>query len=78
MNHIGIHNFLEPVGLLHYQEVFQIKGYDVESDFCTLTPEDLDEMKISDGEHRATLLHAGKLAGKTSGENPGVTWRRAA
>ncbi|XP_072024214.1 uncharacterized protein [Amphiura filiformis] len=58
MNHIGISNFLEPVGLLRYCDVFQIKGYDVETDFCTLTSEDLDDMNIKDEDHRATLLHA--------------------
>ena len=60
MNHIGINNFLEPVGLQRYSDVFQIKGYDVESDFCLLNDHDLDEMKITDPEHRGILLRAGE------------------
>ena len=60
MNHIGINNFLEPLGLLQYSDVFQIKGYDVESDFCLLNDNDLNEMKITDPEHRGILLRAGE------------------
>ena len=60
MNHIGISNFLQPVGLLRYCDIFQIKGFDIETDFCNLSSQDLDEMNITDEEHRSLILDAGK------------------
>ncbi|XP_038051455.1 uncharacterized protein LOC119739034 [Patiria miniata] len=58
MNDIGINKFLGPLGLHQYADIFQIKGYDVESDFCTLDKDDLDAMNITDKEHRGTILQA--------------------
>ena len=59
MNDIGINKFLGPLGLLQYAEIFQIKGYDVESDFCSLNTGDLDAMNITHAGHRETILQAG-------------------
>ena len=59
MNDIGINKFLGPLGLLQYADIFQIKGYDVESDYCTLDKGDLDAMNITHVEHRETILQAG-------------------
>ncbi|XP_071785540.1 uncharacterized protein [Asterias amurensis] len=58
MNDIGINKFLGPLGLLQYAEIFQIKGYDVESDFCSLNTGDLDAMNITHAGHRETILQA--------------------
>ncbi|XP_077983474.1 uncharacterized protein LOC144438292 [Glandiceps talaboti] len=54
----AIESFLEPLDLMQYLEIFQTKGYDRETDFSTLTDVDLDELGITDDDHRGMILHA--------------------
>nr|XP_002741570.1 PREDICTED: uncharacterized protein LOC100377597 [Saccoglossus kowalevskii] len=57
MDDCAIVSFLEPIGLMQYLETFQTKGYDRESDFCRLTDTSLDDLEITDIDHRNALLH---------------------
>ncbi|XP_070575213.1 uncharacterized protein [Ptychodera flava] len=54
----AIASFLEPLDLMQYLEVFQTKGYDKELDICNLTHNDLDELGITDDDHRGMILDA--------------------
>ncbi|XP_071958819.1 uncharacterized protein [Antedon mediterranea] len=61
MNSKGISNFLHPIGLMQYEEIFKIKGYDIESDFPNLDEDDLNQMKIFNKEHRRLILEAAQV-----------------
>ena len=55
---IPIREFLETMGLVQYLDMFVIKGFDNESDIATLDENDLDDMLISDEDHRHQILQA--------------------
>lgn len=57
---IPIREFLETMGLVQYLDMFVIKGFDNESDIATLDENDLDDMLISDEDHRHQILQAGE------------------
>ncbi|XP_050398092.1 uncharacterized protein LOC126816006 [Patella vulgata] len=51
----GVQHFLQELGLPQYYEAFVTKGYDMETDLLDLNDDDLDEMRITQKEHRVVL-----------------------
>ncbi|XP_013391172.1 uncharacterized protein LOC106159430 [Lingula anatina] len=58
MNYDGVRNFLRSLDLSQYFEMFKTKGYERESDLVDLDEKDLDDLLITDPEHRRLVLVA--------------------
>ncbi|KAK3086301.1 hypothetical protein FSP39_016535 [Pinctada imbricata] len=52
----GIQTFLADLGLVQYLDMFLMKGYDSEDDLSHLSDCDLDDMMITDPDHRQLIL----------------------